>query len=831
MYTEEVKDYITYELYPALFERLDQPGVFDEFKFTRKGTKYTSTTTHKISGREGKTKGQVYVYANNPGRLIDHSEGSTDFIEYVKGRDSLDFFRAIELLANMANIRPYKAQISPEQLEAIQKASRSAKAWETAVNYCIQCIRDVQYKEEAKPIIDYLTIRRKYTAADIEAMQLGYLPSKEALHKHLRSHGFTEEEVAYIKFNDFAGATHKLTIPIRNARGQAIGIAIRTTDPGREPKYIYNTGLKKSEGLYNMYTKARNARVLLVEGQLDAGIAEARGYSWASIAAIGGKSISKQQIDHLVKAGAREVYICLDNEPSTEPEIKKTVDALAEVEQLDDRIYIVKLPAGIKDVDQLVTTEGIEAFENIVTKAQAYYSYYADKRIHEYDAQVEAEGQSDRALNDLTDDIQRIASKIRNPTRREDIKGIFIQGLKAAGLQVTDEAFIAAVDRIRYKEDRQKQEEDLAILVKKTEELRRSGNVSEAIDLIGNRIREIKLRDKRTEFERLEALQRTEEDIKKRIRQQPEGVRTGYQVAIEGRDEELLIPAGQLSFIAAPSGHGKTRFLLNVSLNVLQEYPTKEVYLFTFEQSADEVLLHALNTYIGEDLNRGRNNNGRTLLDYYKGKDFIAADVRSVFERKKEQFYKDIAPRFKIINVEYSADELIEYIEYVRKRTADILVCIDYVQKLRTDRKGKIDGRYTELKFICEDLQAAALPSRTGLPFLIAAQFNRDVLSPLDMQITRIAEASDIEKIASEVLGLWNCTKKIGRKLDGNEIKILASEYNISSNTPEPAILLEVLKSRSMSTGHRVKLGYSPNTGLILPATKQAAKKDQTFED
>lgn len=830
----EVKDYIAYDLYPALYDRLDQAGVFDEFKFTRKGTKYESTTVHKISGRDGKTKGQVYVYQNNPGYLIDHSEESKDFIEYIKDRDGLTFYEAIERLANMAAIRPYRSQITPEQLEAIRKADRTAKAWEAAIKYCIQCIRDVQYKEEAKPVIDYLAVSRKYTGQDIETMQLGYLPSKQKLYDYLKAEGFTEEETAAIDLPAFAGATHKITIPIRNARGKAVGMAIRTAEPGQEPKYLYSTGLKKSESLYNLYTKARNGRVVLVEGQLDAAITEARGYTWATVAAIGGKAISRQQIEHLVKAGTREVFICLDNEPATEAEIRKTVALLEELDQLEDRIYIVQLPAGIKDVDELVTTKDIEAFEAAVKAADAYYLYYTGKRIDEYNKQLEKEGRSDKATNDLIDDVQIIAAKIRNPVRREELKTLFTKLLNEAGILTTSEAFADAVERIRYKEDLAKQNEALARRLKESEDLRREGKIDEAIESLANNLREIKLRDKRTEFERLEATQHTEEAVRKRIEQQPEGVRTGYQVQIEGRAEDLLIPAGQLSFIAAPSGHGKTNFLLNVSLNVLQQYPTKEVYLFTFEQSADEVVLYALNTFIDIGLNKGINNNRRTLLDYYKGKDFIASDVRSEFEKKKDLFYKTIAPRLKIINVEYSADELIQYIEYIRKRTDDVLICIDYVQKLRSDRKGRIDGRYTELKFICEDLQAAALPTRTGLPFLIAAQFNRDVLSPLDMQITRIAEASDIEKIASEVLGLWNCTKKIGRKLDNNESSILLKDYDISVKefSPEPAVILEVLKSRSMSTGHRAKLPYNGNTGRIdqAPAMPGIKRKSTIFE-
>lgn len=823
----EIKEYIHAVLYPALYDVLDKEEVFNEFNFKRIGNKYESTTAHKISGRTGKTKGQVIVYANNPGRLVDHSEESTDFIEYLQRSEGLTFIEAINRIATLAGVKPYKFNLPAEELEELNKERQKAKTWEAVINYCIQCINDVQFKHEAEELVDYLTKDRKYNVEDLRTMQLGYLPSKEKLYSYLEAKGFTEEEIKEIKLLPNAGTSHKLTIPIRNRRGLAIGLAIRNTSKeATKYKYIYNPGLKKGETLFNLYTKAKEGSVILVEGQLDAAITVARGYNYATVAAIGGKEISVQQVEHLIAAGTKNVYIALDNEAETEKEINKTIDLLAKEEQLEDRIYIVQLPEGIKDIDQLVTISGVEALEEAVKKAAAYYLYRSDKRIEAYVKQTEKEGHSDQAVNDLIDDIVQIAAKLNNPIRRDDLKNLFVLNLQTAGIAISAEALNAAVDRIRYKEDKAKQTKELGQLLKDVEAKRIAGKVEEAIEDIQDRIREVKLRDKRTEYEQLEATQRTEEAVKDRILKQPEGVKTGYKVLIEGNEADVILPAGQLTFIAAATGHGKTAFLLNASLNIIEAYPQKEVYLFTFEQSADEILLRALNTFIGIDLNRG-GRNSLTLLDYYKGRDFIANDRRQIFNERKELFFNTIAPRLKIINVEYSANEIIDYIEYIRRRTDEVVICIDYIQKLRSDRKGKIEGRYTELKFICEDLQAAALPSRTGLPFLIAAQFKREVSTPLEMHPTMISEASDIEKIASEILGLWNCTKKLGRKVDNNDAKALIEDYGISSKefNAEQAVILEVLKSRSMSTGHRVKLPYNGNTGKIDADTSKPIKE------
>jgi hypothetical protein len=817
----EIKDYISYELYPALYERLAEEGVLDEFKFTKKGDRYVSTTDKKHSGRTGKTKGQVVVYENNPAYLIDHSESprSQDIIGYVQhiqSGEDIGLYNAINKLATMAKIKPYSREQTEEEKEEYKKQQRAAKVWEAVVNYCIQCIKDPQYKEEAAPVVDYLITKRKYTIQDITTMQLGYLPSKEGLFSYLKKEGITDEEVKNIvKLSGYAGATHKLTIPVRNAAGKIKGLALRDVNhvEGQPYKYLYSTDINKSEALFNLYTKAKNKRVVLVEGQLDAAIVQARGYEYASIAAIGGKSISKQQIDHLIKAGAEEVYICLDNEESTAGDLKKTVEALNEVEQLGDRLFIVELPAGIKDVDQLVTVKGIEAFNDAVKTSAAYYAYYADKRIEQY----RSEEPTDKAIQDLTDDILRIATTIKNPVLRDDLKGLFTKGLQSVGIQASEESFKAAVDRIKYKDDQAKQDEEFKAALKKAEDQRKSGDVGGAITYMGDNLRSIKLRDKLTEFQQLDNTIDSEVEIAKRISNQPDSVATGYTIQIERQTEEISFKANQLTIIAAPSGHGKTAFLINAGINIIKRYPAKEVYLFTFEEPGDNIKLYALNTFMNEELNKGIAFNKSVIKDYFKGDGgrYIANDKKRIFEEKKADFFANILPRFKIIRTEYSADELIEYIEYIKKRTDNAVILIDYIQKLRSDKKGSITARPTELKLICDDLDYAAI--RTGLPIALGAQFNRDVKAPLDMAGTSLAEASDIEKTASEIYALWNSTKEIERKLDKNEVKTLLEEYGIVPDEFKKSshIIFKILKSRSLPAGYYKKLGWNGNTGAI----------------
>jgi hypothetical protein len=82
---------------------------------------------------------------------------------------------------------------------------------------------------------------------------------------------------------------------------------------------------------------------------------------------------------------------------------------------------------------------------------------------------------------------------------------------------------------------------------------------------------------------------------------------------------------------------------------------------------------------------------------------------------------------------------------------------------------------------------------------------------------TSLAEASDIEKTASEIYALWNSTKEIERKLDKPEVKTLLEEYGIVPEEFKKSshIIFKILKSRSLPAGYYKKLGWNGNTGAI----------------
>lgn len=295
----------------------------------------------------------------------------------------------------------------------------------------------------------------------------------------------------------------------------------------------------------------------------------------------------------------------------------------------------------------------------------------------------------------------------------------------------------------------------------------------------------------------------TEEAIIEELQGFSESLATGYSLS---EDIKIAFPAGALTAVVAPTGHGKTRALINFSLGVLKENPQKSVYFFTYEENRASILTLFLNTYIGEDISK---NNRASIKHYFKNqktdpfKYFIkdknvpisegeSQSISEYFMEKKTQFFTELLAtgRLNIIYCEHDVEHLLETIQELKTKKENLgLICIDYIQLLN-DRSGGTPffSRQEELKSICLKMKNCAI--KTGIPFVVAAQFNREVQRKEQMHPTKIGEAGDIERIANLIIGIFDIREE--RKLH-----------------------IEILKGREIGAGHKATLGYNGNTGKI----------------
>lgn len=194
----------------------------------------------------------------------------------------------------------------------------------------------------------------------------------------------------------------------------------------------------------------------------------------------------------------------------------------------------------------------------------------------------------------------------------------------------------------------------------------------------------------------------TEEAIIEELQGLSESVETGYTL---NENIKIAFPAGAITAVVAPTGHGKTRALINFSLGVLKENPEKAVYFFTYEETRASILTLFLNTYINEELSK---NNRASIKHYFKKQrsdpfkyfikdksipisEVVTQSLSEYFVAKKNQFFTEFLAtgRLNIVYCEHDVENLMQIIQELKAKKEDLgLICIDYIQLLN-DRTGE----------------------------------------------------------------------------------------------------------------------------------------------
>ena len=794
-----ITDWIKYELYPSLFESIDI--AFPEFNFKRKGRNWVSSNKRKVTGEEGESIGKVYVYENAPAYLKDFTREAISLVDYVMRRDGVEFIQAVKTLAEVVKLQlPNNSEFDREDY----KSSRERDTLlELANSYFVFCLENSTGAEEVK---EYLN-SRGYSLEDITAMELGYIPSQDQLNKYLLSKEYSQSEINKVfELNKGIGTTHKLTIPYRSG-GSIKGFKFRNLE-ATGMRYL-NTSIEgmKTGGFFNLLGIKGDKDIVIVEGELDSLHATVKGVD--NVVATGGSSISSEQIKDAIKRGAKKFTICFDTEPEKEEETEKKINKAIDVILAEgiNRVYIVTLPdlGGPKtDPDRLIKESGVDSFRAAILKAVSYYEYRLQNIISKY-GKIETErGLQSKDIDNLLDEVVETAIKITDATDRDRFKKAFTSLGAVTELGITEESLSITLDGLTSTKDKENQAKDFKKLLTEATQLQDKGEIDKALELLDKKVKEVKLKDKTTEFSSL-LLPIKEDELKQRQATKPDSLSSGYTIG----GEELLLPSGAISIFAAPTSHGKTAFLLNLALNVTQTYTDKEIYLFSYEEDGDSVLLNALNIYIDKDLST---NNRRSIKEYFnKGTtEYLRAETVADFKRSKELFFKQLIDT-RGLNIHYSSydsDTLIEAIRYLHKHTNVGAIFIDYIQLLNLP-EGKYEtySRQGEIKEICIALKDIAV--ETGLPIILGAQFNREVVNQNKLHATKIGEAGDIERIANLIVGFWNNSfKAIAEPKEASELD------NKGANDPK-SIYATILKNRDGKVGLEEILDFTGNTGKI----------------
>ena len=806
-------DFIQQTLYPQLFERVDM--AFPEMGFSRRGRNWQSRK--KLDGSISDRPDKCVITASHPNRILEQGGDTKDLLTLFMERNGhTSTFEGVEAICKAIGITPPERQSSEEweKFKAqLEKREQLYKQMEEAI-----------FTEEGAAVLNYLRTTRGYSDELIRKMGIVCITKAAA--------DAMEDAPRGIE------TLWPMAIPYWSG-GRLYGFKFRAIDPDTKPKYKNSFKLPKEAKLFGLTginlsgDRDKDRTITIVEGELDALHAQAAGMD--NICAAAGGSISPEQMAEAKRRGVKRVILLFDTEATEESQRntdKKILAALRVIHQAGLKGYVATLPSseGVKtDVDSYLNTHTKEELEAVVEQmegAAIYLCRMAEvKALEKYKAQ-EGEVWSQTNIDDFKDEIIALAnSSITDPTDRPTIFQMaseFSQGaVTRETLQERADALKAISDRKRLEEETKKLAEDISLLAK-------SGQTEKALAAMAEALPHLQEQNKESEYSNLLQIQ-TEAEVLRSLQNRPQGIPTNYAFGQGNKAERLIIPSGAITFVCAPTSHGKSTLLQNLALQIAGNQMEGAVLYFTFEEDAESVKLQMMNKAINQNFSK-TGNNLRILQSYFRdGEGYFVNGTKEEVLAKGMRFVRDYltSGKLRIFYKDWDSTELIGAIRYLSKTIKVKAVFVDYVQLLKKHRCRL--QRTEEVKEICNDLKKLVVD--TGLPLIMAAQLNRETKSPLEMHNQNIAEAADIERIANTIVCLWNSDFDTLNKstITPEQRKWLKEQCGITLGEGGK-IFAKLTKNRGGAVGLNVTLDYCGNTGVITDPNPERADHKESHQ-
>lgn len=528
-------------------------------------------------------KREAYIYKNKKPYLVcnrrDKCGYNKSLWDYIQEKGNLTGQETLKELARIANYTLADKVIAQEDID---RQRERESILEEALSLFIS------RKEEAKAYLK----GRGWTDKEIEETEIGFYSSQDELINYLSGKGFSKDSIKTAGLlTQGYGETHKIVIAYRDPVGRLKGFIVRAIDQ-TEPKYKFSYGIEK-DSPFNLNEARREKTLIVVEGFIDAILITLRGVK--GVIAIGGSTLTETQLDTALRYGAKDFILALDNDEAGR---KGTEKALSLIYKKGLKAYVMPYPEKpeYKDPDELIRAEGIEDFNGRLKRALNGGSYKALSLRQKYGKLLE----TDKGIEDYVDEALTYEETILDPIEAKS----FIEGI-CAELWITAEDLEPRRKDYHEKKARQNLEKGYKELFKRGEKLLQEGKITDLSKFVEDGQNSLKI-----EYEKLRVKpsvslsSHLQEKYERESRRDPNNL-LGYNLRKFKKLAKNIdgIQAG-LYIIGAETNIGKTAFLANLFLDVLQSNPDTTGLYFSLDDNKDTIINRFLGILTDSPLNR-----------------------------------------------------------------------------------------------------------------------------------------------------------------------------------------------------------------------------------
>jgi len=643
-----------------------------------------------------------------------------DWLHYLQKYKGYDFLTALQELASAAGV-----ETTPHNKERYEAYVRKADILEAAQEYFMAELHDKQ--PGTHPVLEYL-LGRGYELDEMFDMELGAYTDRKALEKLLQDKGYTQKEITESGLlGQGFGEDYQLTLLWRDAAGRAIGIVGRPILKDEDikarglHKYNYSAGLQKDAGMIGFSSSRGSENIVILEGVLDALYLNHKGFKSV---AIGGTSLSAAQLQALKDSGTKELSLALDmdkaGQDATERMLKSMVGS-------GMRAYVVSLPAGYKDADELVRSEGREAFQDALDKAEGLPKWLARRIVSKQD--IKTDRGKDTALEESLEAFPILEDKIQERA--------FMDSLRTA-LDLSEEELESRLGKAAQTASNKRSQALLQAYLQDISQKASMGDITGAEADMAKALREVKIS---------RGIEAPEPYLLDSLMADITSTSPALASGFSKLDAVAKIPVGALTIIAGRPGHGKTSLQLSLLANLLRGYPERSFYFFTYEEPKKAIALKLIMIMSGVILES--NSNYGAYVNYFKEHRGSNKQLEAAIQEYEEL---TSSGRLLISDTMYPAEDLASVISLLAKKGNTGAVIVDYIQRIPIPAQSQ---RYLDIKHISSLLLEQAV--RQDIPIILGAQLSRDKDKKAGSKprLDNLREGGDIEQDANLVLGLY----------------------------------------------------------------------------
>lgn len=767
-----------------LIPELHHSGMADAFPnmgFTKKGNKwgapyYLNGTPHT---KEGGRWDKIYTTSAIPHIITEQGGESMSLIKFHQQRTGKSYIESVRALSEVCGLT------MPEREES--EKEKKFRELQEGLQEINNKMRKDLFSDEGAATLRYLKEERKYDEGFIDFAEFGYCSPQTAQELRKILNELRDMEVIPTSCPSSVGVDNVLAIPYRTG-SRIQGFVFRTIAAEGEGKgkgkYMDVFISQKATKQYNLFgltglsltgNPEKDKDITIVEGEIDALRAKYAGVE--NVVAASGGNVYPEALKEAKRRGVKRVTILFDYEATEEAQQAldgKILKAISAIRGMGLEPFVAsfgkwensKGERQKMDVDSYLRTISPDTGKPYTGEDLRKLIKYGEvlegslwelyKIYDKFDKVREADGEEKIAPTEQAEFRDQVLALLKKTPKREDKDRIFNEYSILSYGVLSEESLREEEEKDLQEKQRQQALSEVSTIADEIKELHAQGKLQEAIEM-GKRLSDLSEKAKETKFSKyLKPFTLT--DAQERYKSKPSGIRTGYYFGEEGKQEELILQASALTYICAPTSHGKTTFLENLALRTAQSRDEEgDVVFITFEEPEEDVATEFLTLFIGKPL-MGKplsDNVLRSIRSYYKEeKDYFRGEGVEAFLKAHSEFNEMLERgELRICSLESEISELIGFIKYIVRERKVKAVFVDYIQLIQ--HKGIKGGKKDAIENICDELRALSISAK--LPIVLGAQLNRDVLSPVDsFECQRIADASNIEHSANTIVLLWN---------------------------------------------------------------------------